>query len=469
MKKIDYKKLFVYGYIVLVTCVVPFVTFDKYFDLTKSKGLTFIIGSICLLVIYLISSNNENHHKLSIIEKASCLLLVVAFVSTLLARPISSALWGDTGTYMGLLTYVVGLLVLLILVRNSLEFKNLDKLVCIINTLLFSVNIFHALNIDIFNMHSGIAKVQYYDYLGTMGNVNWIVGYLAVMFIYYLYKYLNEDSNDKYIYLLFLVIGVFNIHLVHSDAIYLSLAVAAMFMIPYIFKNKAYILKVLSIVLAYVISGFILNLEGFESFRLNMTGISAFMIQPVILVVLLVLVLACYCYIKKCEYKSKWWIIILESIVVLMLMAVVIDLVRHYVSYNYYWGNNRLNTWVNSKYIYDYYYTDMNRLLGVGPDMLYYVYEEVSLAYGATLVNAHNCFVQVLMSLGIVGLICFIGLIASVVYVVVRKGLFGKDYFIYFVCLVAFFAQMLVNDLNGNNIGLLVLLLAQLVSLTNKA
>lgn len=142
MKKMNYKKIFCYGYVLLVTCIVPFITFNKYFDLTQSKGMSFIVGSVILLVFYLIASgNNESNTKkikLSLIEKACILLTFSAFISTVFARPIERAIWGDTGTYMGLFSFVLGLITLLILVRCDVDFKPLIKPIIGINIALFS-------------------------------------------------------------------------------------------------------------------------------------------------------------------------------------------------------------------------------------------------------------------------------------------------------------------------------------------
>ena len=473
MKKMNYKKIFCYGYVLLVTCIVPFITFNKYFDLTQSKGMSFIVGSVILLVFYLIASgNNESNTKkikLSLIEKACILLTFSAFISTVFARPIARAIWGDTGTYMGLFSFVLGLITLLILVRCDVDFKPLIKPIIGINIALFSLTIAHACGVDILHLHQGIASQQYYDYLGTMGNVNWIVGYLSMMFILTFYHYITNDSKDNYVYFIYLVILCINIHLVHSDAIYLALACAAVFLFPVVCNNRNNVLKTLMVIMVYVIAGLLLNLCPFDKFRANISGISTMMLRPSILLTILIITSMLFAYIiqrKQTNYRALCFG--LEVIVISALLLVIFDLVISYMSYNYYWGNNRLNTWVKSLFYYKHYYTMMNQLFGVGPDMLYYVYDELSVAYGATLINAHNCFIQVLLSLGIIGLLAFAGLLVSVIYTVYKKGLYGKPYFSYFVALVAFFGQSLVNNCNGNNIGLLIVVFALLIkSLSN--
>ena len=424
------------------------------------------------IFFYLIASGNDESNnkkiKLSMIEKSCILLTIIAFISTVFARPITRAVWGDMGTFMGLFSFILGLLTLLILVRSYVDFKPLIKPIIFINIILFSLNLIHTCGIDIFNLHQGIARRQYYDYLGTMGNVNWIVGYLSVMFILTFYQYMNDESNNNILNSIYMIILCINIHLVHSDAIYLALACGALFLIPYVCKKRSYLLKTLIIVIVYGIGGLVLNLSPFASFRANISGISAMMLNPSILLTILIITSMLFAYIYQSKQTNYRYLCIgLEVIVISALLWVIVDLVSSYLSYNYYWGNNRLNTWVKSLYYYKHYYTNMNQLFGVGPDMLYYVYDELSVAYGATLINAHNCFIQVLLSLGIIGLLAFIGLIVSVIYTVYKKGLYGKPYFSYFVALVAFFAQSLVNNCNGNNIGLLIVVFALLIKSLN--
>lgn len=119
---------------------------------------------------------------------------------------------------------------------------------------------------------------------------------------------------------------------------------------------------------------------------------------------------------------------------------------EYFLRFNDVWGSNRGFAWKCSWGIFTHSYI-YRRLLGYGADMtgemMIFYFKDYAFAKGGLFDNAHNEYLQYLLTYGAVGLLSYLGMVVSVCRSVVKKA--GADSAAIFLAVFAYLIQAVVS------------------------
>ena len=108
------------------------------------------------------------------------------------------------------------------------------------------------------------------------------------------------------------------------------------------------------------------------------------------------------------------------------------------------WGTNRGLIWKQCLEAYsDFSFSE--KLFGIGPESLYHIVEMVDIFEGRSIDQAHNEYLQYLITTGAFGLLSYLSVIASVIFVVIKNLRTNTLAVGVFAALVSYWMQASVN------------------------
>lgn len=135
-------------------------------------------------------------------------------------------------------------------------------------------------------------------------------------------------------------------------------------------------------------------------------------------------------------------------------------MVKAFVTYNYYWGNNRALIWNESFKIYKDYFSLKQKIFGVGPEYLNEWYYYLSENLKARVLVSHSEPIQLLLTGGIVGIINYVLIVVMVIKSYFKNNLEDNYQLPFLMSIIAYLGQSLVNSMTPLNVGLLALVFA---------
>lgn len=461
-----FKRLICYSFIILTCVIVPLYVENAYFNITKAKFNAYRFGIVILLLalIFIMAFDKQKiKFEPNKLEKLLISFGLLSLLSSLLAYHFDQAFFGSNGWYIGTFTIMTAIVFCIFISRTKFNYKFFWGVILGINIIIFIFSILHSAKIDVFNLHLGINKKQYFSYISTVGNVNWMVGYLCLIIPMLFCRYLKLEDKRQYLYLFVLFLGVFNIILVNSDGIFLGFGIMAFFLVPYIFKNVRYLNKSAYIIVLLVFVGLILKLPIFDAKYLEISGLTKIIISNIALIglSLIALVIIYLCHKNLINDKA---LKITRNIILIILGLFVIyfiyDMVKAFVTYNYYWGNNRALIWNESFKIYKDYFSLKQKIFGVGPEYLNEWYYYLSENLKARVLVSHSEPIQLLLTGGIVGIINYVLIVVMVIKSYFKNNLEDNYQLPFLMSIIAYLGQSLVNSMTPLNVGLLALVFA---------
>ena len=335
-----------------------------------------------------------------------------------------------------------------------------------VNAFIFTVTILHSMGIDAFGLHTNMQPKQYYLYVSTIGNINMLVGYLCLIMPLLVCFFIESKTREsRVIYLIILTLGELNMILSASDGLYLGIGVCAFFAIPYLFHSKESTIKTALLLLIYGLSLMLVALcPCFAGKRVKITGISAVFLKPSVFISIVLIAAAgviMLSMISEDRFKriSGRMIILLESI----LGAVsVVFIVRTIQTFDASWGTHRGGIW--TWLIGVYWNLDFTqKFFGVGPELLGPYLEGLQWGANERVLSAHSEPLQILMTTGIAGLISWVTIWFGLIKRFFKRRLWKSSAMPYFLPLMAYLGQCLVNTPMATNFGILVVVISLFV------
>ena len=460
--------LFVYGIGVLLTLYVQ----DAYFDIMEAKASCFrflmmILDPLFILLLIVKIRDRKIRIRHNLLLTGLISLAVISLISTLMSYYPGSAFTGDAGWHIG--SFCICSLVLAVMAFESGTVKEKKIYLPLMCVALFEfiLIILGGTKLNLFSFRTWIQGEDYYSFYGTLGNCNWIVGYLSLLVPAFLCLYLNEENRIKesfyYICCLFgLIASVIN----GADGIYPAYLFSFFFLIPYLFSDLSNIRKLSYLMIGFSAGLLIIRWCGFFAariYRLSGIGPYVFAAGPLLLPAGILLLLLTRKTDNKDYAKIRNRVIIGVAIAsVFFAAAAAICLL---LSFGKEMGNGRIELW---QYSLDYYFHDYSwkeKIFGIGPELLINIYQDID-AGERVFASSHSEPIQMLMSMGILGLVSWIVCWASVFLLYVKtKAYEKKDALIAYSGLLAYFAQSFVNSATTLNVCVLaffVILLTQL-------
>ncbi len=438
------------AYVLIMTCVYPLWMQNGYSDLDYAKFSFFRLASVVFIVITVLASVYINYFKerkgFSIIEQIKSFsvtdgfvlaYLCVSVLSSLLSEYRTDTWWGTPGWYMGLLSQLLFCGVYFCISRF---FRYSPKMLYPILTtafIVFIIALMQCMGLDPFNLYKGMDNLQKSEFLSTIGQKTWFSSYVVQVFPFIVYLYLKEEK--RILCVIWAVLSVLISCVIcstQSDSTYIGVGLGLLVLLRYSLEDKTRILRLIEIGMLMFISFGVMGMI-YRSREVSITDMmfeeepfTMFLTDIKISGSILAVFLIVYFLIKTekegsfiDKYKNRIWIgFLLMAAVPTMIFAICSLSV-----FNDEWGNHRGFIW---KIAFQTYTQENMKewFIGVGPDMFDLAtqknyHNEIHRMWGDIHIpNAHNEWLNMLLTQGLLGLVAYIGIFVSAINAGIKKA-----------------------------------------------
>lgn len=392
--------------------------------------------------------------KLDVLDMALLGYGGAVLISYILSKNKHAAYYGSGGFYVGVLTIITSIIFYFFVSRTLNSSRWMWIIIFLLNACLFIWIICDTISIDLFGMHEnlGYQKFSYYACLGQMDSVT---GYLCLILPVMIVFFLDAKKTTIWQYIV-LLLGMTAMTGIRTDGVYIGMTVCGIFLFPYALGNMVRFLRLLWVGLLWGVGITFYSLCSVwipDRIGTDM-GVSGILIRywgGVVLVILcgiwLLLVRCSKFKMKEIPIRviGRLCAVVLVGALVLFFVDCVVSLMQGEVL----WGNGRGDIWLNCLELYKQY-DGLQKLFGVGPTAMAMDLSQLVAWGNVNVVNAHNDFLEQLVSIGCVGLItyCVIWIILIVQFVNRNRNenKWSMERTAFFMALMAYMGQSIVGN-----------------------
>ena len=493
MKDSKIKEKIVKMYIIIIVTIMPFYYENGYLNMTYAKAkFAWIVGGM-LLILFLVLSlshtkkyikyykrecgmSNRKKLGLSLIDISIFLFWVSVWCSVIFGIDPYLAFWGNAGWYMGAFTLTILVLSYFVISRN-IKWDIAMSLVAFVSVIVICFNgVLFSFHIDLFHLHQGI-KNSFYDYITTIGNVNWYVGLLSMVFPMSCLAYMGIKKRFFRVgFCLYLDLVFYNMIVCKSNGIFLSLIAVLFVIVLYLMEYKEHYCRVKILLLNLCsVCGLVWGIQTYyQGEYISLDSMFQYIITKKIWLYIEVGIIGYMILVKSiCRYGKERKLIVFNkrsksdkensckfACYLIMLIGVGALLLYETSSFGDTWGSQRGELWICTIHMFM-----MGKLKyqiwGCGCDCFGVIFMKFYENYAdIPCLNAHNEFLQYLVTTGIVGVISFCLIWISVIYTFYNHQTHSNKEWILFSGLMGYLGQMIVNNPQALNYAILFLLLA---------
>lgn len=393
-------------------------------------------------------------------------------ISFLLSENKKAAFFGTGGFHVGTLSIVTLVAFYFFVSRNLRGSKTHWDLIILLNIIIFTWVVMDTVSANIFGMRTRLGK-QKFQYFGSLGQMDSVSAYICIILPIMIVFFLNQKRIKTWLSVCVLC-GLTALTGIRTDGVYIGVAVCAIFLIPYALNDTVRLVNLLWLGLLWGVA-----ITFYSVFSVvapdrigDDMGVSGTLIHYWLGVVMIVLCGALLLWIeKKRVLPSNKVINILSKMAVILLLLVVGAFILHgtvsLVQGDIGWGNARGGIWLGSIHLFEAY-NPLQKLFGLGmtaaaTDLTYYANELLHWK-NVNVVNAHNDFLEYLLSTGIVGLVAYIATWVVPIVEYVRRKKNGKEWSVekvaYFMSLMAYMGQSVVGNPYSLSVPIIYLIFA---------
>lgn len=485
--------------LVLLSAVFPLYIENAYFNIIQAKYRFFyvciiatavILLALSLIMLFIDLKEYKGEHckniflyftpanikkTFSVSDAAVLLYWLSCAISTLQSEYLYESFWGNEGRFCGLFLITLYVFFYFIITRLWKPQKWILELFLISGVILCLVGITDYFKMDIFHFRDHISVKQANIFTSTIGNINTYTSYVALLIGYSASMFVKSRKlfSDLWYYVCY-VISVFAIIMGCSDNAYLALGFLFAFLPFYLFRSKQDVLRYLTLIASFITViqciSFINQIYGDAVLGIDglFNVLASFRALPIFTLLFWLLVLIFYWFVVKKSnaddlFSSKklihaWSALIcicLAGIVFLLFDANALSHGSRYGSLGSYlvfsdsWGTNRGYIWRKSLELY-HSFPFMHKLFGYGPDTFgimttQFFRDEMITATGQVFDNAHNEYLQLLLTIGPIGLIAYIIFILKSCQDILKASAKSPVLLGCAVAVLCYFCQALVN------------------------
>lgn len=432
-------------YILLIILLFPLMV-DKtgFFRIQECKYNCFLLMSItyivcCLLYVFYLFFNRINifkKKKLTVIQWLAVIYLICNIISYFSSPFLGKYdLFRGLSRQEGLLTNMLYILSFLFVSYFGKFQKKYILYFSISSILLNSIAILQFVGFNPFNMYQDGIGTHNVSFMTTIGNVDFISALYTILLSvsFGSYLFLENTKKEKYIHLLSVIFGSFIFQIIDVSSGKLAFGVMLIVLLPFIFqthKRLSNFLKLVAGILLATVVNMVMNVEyHYSNLKLGFYFRFDYMVVMYIAIIILMYFLAKY--LENLQYdvtKKKGLVINYYKLLGAMFIFGLIFLyvipfksgflyeIHELLHFNFddNFGTYRIFLWKRTiPLIKDY------PLFGSGPDsfslrfMPLYTEEIAKLGPLTNNDTAANIYLTMVVNLGIVGVISYIGFLFS--------------------------------------------------------
>ncbi len=487
------KRAVVLIYSLVIFVIYPITVDDAYFNITITKTNYFqkasIVFVVCFLVAFLldmmvhkyfevdekmfVEDNAKFYNKPVFWMELFALANVMAWYMTDCSK---SAMTGETARRMGLMMYLIIATAFIMLVTYSYISKVAVIAFAVAAVYTYIVGIVQHLELDVafwgpgkesafefMHYRERLSRDQFDIYMSTFGNINIFSSFIVISLCLFLGVFIFTKINYmKLIAAAVVVLGGASLMIANSDSGYIGVA-GALFVLLLLSYNQGRVRTfIISLILLACGNLLVVLMNNFAVGEYDKRGGFAQALDRMdlafILILALIMVLLVVHYLAE-NHKDKLEalnkrlvtkVIVLVTAVSGVVTAIVGNLMGIGIfTFDDKWGTYRGFVWSRAWSLF----CDaplVNKLFGYGNEsfgiyMKAYYYDDMVDIVGKIYDNAHNELLQYLITLGIVGLVAYVGVfVASLAYMLK----YGKNNYLVYAfgaATVGYFVQGLIN------------------------
>ena len=478
---------------VLIT-VFPLVFHNSYYDILETKyhcysrcilvllGAAFAFSLFMLILdlckyhgahtnAFLKRLHPGNWNKIFKSTDAAVLAFwLIAGISTLQSDFVHAAFWGDQGRYSGFLLISLYAASYFLISRFWQVKEWMFELFLASGMIVCLFGITDYFRMDILHFRTAETAAAMLSFTSTLGNINTYTAYVGIIMGFSAALFAIGKNRNKLIWhYLCLVISFAAIITGRSDNAYLSIG-ALFIVLPFVlFSQKEGVKRYLIIIASFFTVVWIIHLTG-RLFAGKILGISSlfrvitgFRGLPFVIFLLWAAVVLFHFYSKK-STQDKIHLVpvwgILLAIAAIAFFFILFDAnvlgnaerygsLESYLVFNDSWGTHRGYLWRKSLWMYKRL-SPMHKLFGYGPDtygclVTKTVGLQMSNELGSLSDNAHNAFLNYLITLGITGLAAYLAFLGTSFWMLLRNRTKSPYILGVFFAVVCYVFQSVVN------------------------
>lgn len=468
-------------FLLILITVFPLILHNNYSDTLETKyqcyyviiiGMLAVISVLAMIMLMIDQMEHHGQHVVRLFAKlhprnwkttfCAADFAVIAFWLTLLVSTVQSeylyeSFWGNEGRYSGLFLltlYVVSYFV----ISRFWKGKGWVLDVFLLTSLIICyIGITDYFQLDILNFRGGIKPEQSTIFTSTLGNINTYTAYLALMLGVAAAMFATARKTAKVIwYYICLVVGFFAIIMGCSDNAYLALG-ALFGCLPFVlFKSRTGTKRYLLMLATF---GTVIKCIDFinQSFSEVVIGLDSLFRLLVdfrglmyVVVVLWLVYIAVMIFDKKNQKEDDetgdvlvwlWSGLLVACVLIVCFLMYDANIASNaerygglgrYLIFHDGWGTNRGYIWRKSVEIF-HEFPLIYKLFGYGPETFgiltteNFLADMVSSTQGQIFDNAHNEYLQYLVTTGALGLITYVTFLVAAMWRM-AKGRNGNAY-----------------------------------------
>ncbi len=462
-----------YG-LLLFLCVYPFFLHNRYFKMTLGKTLFFYCATIVFAVGCLIATSAARKTKeLRMLRKNRTelyfgLFLFIAVISCAASQYPVEAITGNRGRYMGALTLLVIGCAYLFISRCGRLTKPVAMIFGASVAVMSMISLLQFRGYDPFGLYVGTKETVRVNFMSLVGNKDVYYSYLALSVPFAMYlSHGAEDVKEKVFWHAVEFFGFAGVFASNSEGAYLAIAPAFLILFFSKCKEKAGLLVFQRTVAMFFAAALLVALikPDLSKFGINESLVMQMFLKPLICTGALLFAALLYVAAWKLPVGAGFCKALRIAVACLLGIGVT-GLVGAFIYFTFinktadigafreflrfdgvYWGNKRAYVWSRLLRIFkDFPFYRM--LIGSGPETVEILMqdafnEEMPKKTGMTFDNAHNEFLQYLVTTGILGLLSYLLFVFSAI----KRGFKEGDRFCRAaaLCCVCYLAQSFVN------------------------
>lgn len=447
-------------YLVVIGALLPLVMRDAYFDITETKYFFFAFSTLLFVMLMFVALLRESKLDISFLKNKGVLLyflfLITAGISALLSDYRLEAFTGSLGRYRGVCEFILYLGVLFILFYTP---KIYPATVYLIGASVFfclSLGLLNCFYKDPLGAYEEIWDWDFEKFLSTLGQIDVYGEYcgilLAVLFtLFVLVEKLTLGQKLSWtgLYMLAVMALVAN----NSDTGHFAFVIA-IFLSLFLVKSREQFVRICYALLIYGVAlvGWELTRENIHSRSVQGINLLLSRCYWLVMAVVLVLFITGLMISARVSFKKlkKVYCITIISVGLIVFCYVVLANINpelplyEDLRFNLEWGSGRGRLWSESLRLYAQL-PWKEKLFGVGADNLLLLYNQTYIVAGFTYDSAHNCILQLLLGVGILGLLPWLGFVGYVYYKAMRSDKLVPTIGISFVVLSAYFVMSMIG------------------------
>ena len=451
----------------------PFFLPDHYFKMTLGKTLFFYFSVLIYAVGCLLISALTVRQKPSLRPRGHTDLYFAAFLLTAVISCVASdyradAFSGQDGRYMGLLTFLFIGCAYLFITRCGQITKPVAYIFGASMIFMSVVSLLQFRGFDPLSLYKGTQQTVRINFMSLVGNKDVYYSYLALTVPFAMYLACTAaEMKEQLFWLAAAFFGFGGALACNSEGVHLALIPAFALLFFTGCRDKNGLLRVLRCLLAFFAAALLVALikPDLSSFGIIESAVLRHLVLPVPCLCALAATALAHVAAAKLNPPPVFYKC-LRIAVALLLGAALAALLAAFVCFTFFdteknlgslteffrfdgvlWGNKRGYVWSRLLQLY-HEFPLPRKLIGSGEETVGILLrnafgDEMKQKTGLTFDNAHNEFLQYLVTHGLLGLIAYLLLAGSAIRDGVKTG--GRFQKAAALCCVCYLAQSFVN------------------------